>query len=73
MPKVSVYLSDDLYRRAKEQALPLSTIAQEAIETALRRDSIAEWIERVRAMQPVTTTDIDTQAAMDEVRGEWGT
>ena len=35
MPKVSVYLSQELYDRAKEQELPISALAQEAIENAL--------------------------------------
>lgn len=36
MPKVSVYLPDELYRRAKEKDLPISTLTQEAIERALQ-------------------------------------
>lgn len=72
MPKVSVYLSQELYDRAKENSLPISTLAQKAIESALRRDTNAAWIERIRARPPLTAHQIDTRAVMDEVKDEWG-
>lgn len=73
MPKVSVYLPQELYDRAKENELPISTLAQEAIEAALSRRSNDAWIERMRSRPPWTGAEIDTAAVMDEVRGEWGT
>ena len=73
MPKVSVYLSDDLYARAKAQSLPISSLAQKAIESALRRDSNAEWIERMRARPALTVRPYDISDLMDEVRDEFGT
>ncbi|MBB6374592.1 post-segregation antitoxin (ccd killing protein) [Pseudonocardia eucalypti] len=36
MPEVEVYLPDELYREALEAGLPLSALAQEAVERALR-------------------------------------
>jgi post-segregation antitoxin (ccd killing protein) len=72
MPKVSIYLSDELYRQAQEHELPLSALAQEAVVAALRRRHNAEWIEAVRARDRRVTERIDTSGLMDEVREEFG-
>ncbi len=72
MPKVSIYLPDDLYRRVREHALPLSALAQQAAETALRQASVDDWIERMRLLEPQTRHPIDTSALMDTVRNEFG-
>lgn len=72
MPKVTVYLPDELYREARERKLPLSSLAQEAVERAIREDSNARWIERMRARPPRVGKRIDTAALMDEVREEFG-
>lgn len=44
MPKVDIYLSDELYARAKERALPLSALAQRAVEQALAQSELQSWI-----------------------------
>ncbi|MBO0874561.1 MAG: type II toxin-antitoxin system CcdA family antitoxin [Pseudonocardia sp.] len=72
MPKVSVYLPDELYREAKAKGLPISALAQEAIERALRDNQREEWVARVRARPRRVNTIIDTAAIMDEVREEFG-
>lgn len=73
MPKVSIYLPDELYARAKAHNLPLSSLAQQAIEAALARDANAAWIERMRSRPRGVDTAIDTAAVMDQVKDEWGT
>ena len=72
MPKVSVYLSDDLYRRAKERSLPISSIAQQAIEAALQPRNGEEWAARMRARPPVARRDFDISELMAAVRDEFG-
>jgi len=72
MPKVSIYLPDELYARAKARDLPLSKLVQRAIEAALARDANAAWIERMRSRPRGIATVIDTTAVMDEVKDEWG-
>lgn len=72
MPKVSVYLSDDLYREVRERGLPLSVLAQEAVEQAIRTASVDEWIERMRPLPRQTTQPIDTPALIEAVRDEFG-
>lgn len=43
MPRIQVYLPDDLYREAKERALPTSELLQGAVRAEVRRqDLIAE-------------------------------
>ena len=37
MPRMQVYLPDDLYRAVKEQDLPASELLQEAVEAEVRR------------------------------------
>lgn len=72
MPKVSVYLPDDLYQAARAEDLPISTLAQDAIRGALRRRANAAWIERMRNRPPLVTRGFDTSVLMDEVRDEFG-
>lgn len=73
MPKVSVYLPDELYRKARERDLPLSALARQAIEQALRSASLDEWISHERSRPRRTTHDIDTSRLMTEVRVEFDT
>jgi post-segregation antitoxin (ccd killing protein) len=72
MPKVSVYLPDELYRAAQERKLPLSALTQEAVERALLTSDRKEWVARMRARPPLTDVVIDTEAVLDEVRAEFG-
>jgi post-segregation antitoxin (ccd killing protein) len=72
MPKVSVYLPDDLYREAKAKGLPISALAQEAIERALRDNELQEWVAEARARPRRTHPIVDTTELMDEVREEFG-
>ncbi len=73
MPKVSVYLPDDLYRAAQARKLPLSALTQDAVEHALRASDRDEWMARVRARPRRCDTIIDSAALLDEVRSEFGT
>jgi len=72
MPKVSVYLPDELYRAAQERKLPLSSLTQEAVERALRASDLEEWVTRMRARQRPGDLVIDSAALLDEVREEFG-
>ena len=72
MPKVSVYLSDELYREARARELPLSALTQKAVEEALAAAQTDEWVERVRARPRRYDGRIDITRLMDEVRDEFG-
>ena len=72
MPKISVYLPDDLYQRAREQGLQLSALTPRAIERELDRDPNREWIRQVRTRSRRTEKVIDTAALLDDVRDEFG-
>jgi post-segregation antitoxin (ccd killing protein) len=72
MPKVSVYLPDELYRQARDHHLPISSLAQEAIERALRTADTKRWIEATRGRSVQVKSDFDTERLMDEVRDEFG-
>ena len=72
MPKVSVYLPDELYRQARDHGLPISALAQRAVEEALRCAATDTWVAAVRARAPRSTTDFDTSALLAEVRDEFG-
>lgn len=72
MPKVSVYLSDDLYRRVRERDLSLSAVMQAALEEALAAEDNAAWVEEVGGRAPRTRHDIDTSQLLAEVRDEFG-
>lgn len=72
MPKVSVYLPDELYRRARERHLSLSAVTQEAVERALRTVDVADWVAQERARAPRARRQVDVASLMDEVREEFG-
>lgn len=72
MPKVSIYLPDALYREAQARKLPLSALAQQAIETALRESDRQDWVTKVRSRPRRCHTVIDTERLLTEVREEFG-
>jgi post-segregation antitoxin (ccd killing protein) len=72
MPKVSVYLPDDLYRRARDRGLPLSRLTQAAVERALEEDANEAWVDALLRRPPRATRDFDTAELMDQVREEFG-
>lgn len=73
MPKVSVYLPEELYRAARDLGLPLSTLAQRAIEEELHAARSDRWVEEVRARAPRVRATLDTAAAVAAARDEFGT
>lgn len=42
MPRVQVYLPDDLYDQLKERGLPASELLQEAVRAELRRQALLD-------------------------------
>lgn len=56
MPRIQIYLPDDLYEAVKSKGLPISEISQEAVRSELRR-------ERLRA---------ESQAYLDELAARLG-
>lgn len=72
MPKVSVYLPDELYRAAREQGLPISTLAQHAIEQALQAERTNRWVRAVRSRPPRVRAPLDTAGAVADAREEFG-
>lgn len=72
MPKVSVYLPDELYRAAREQGLSISTLTQRAVHEALRQQATNRWVDAVRSRPTRVRTVLDTAAALDDAREEFG-
>lgn len=66
-----MYLPDDLYRQVRERHLRLSALAQEAVEQALRRASLDDWIRQLRPLPRQTRNPVDTSALMDAVGDEF--
>ena len=69
---MTVYLPDELYRQAREEQLPISALAQSAIEKALHEGSTRRWAEEVRHRPPLVKRRVDIEALMDDVRDELG-
>ena len=46
MPRMQVYLPDDLYRAVKERELPASDLLQKAVRTEMHRQSLLEETDR---------------------------
>lgn len=72
MPKVSVYLPDELYDEVRRRGLPLSAVTQEAIERRIAADDRSQWIARMRTKALHGNRGIDTGRLMDEVREDFG-
>ncbi len=49
MPRLQVYLPDELHRKAKELGLPASKLLQDAIRDAIRRRALATEMDRYLA------------------------
>jgi len=45
MPRMQVYLPDELYKAVKERGLPASELLQEAVEAELRRQRLNDEAE----------------------------
>ncbi len=72
MPKVSVYLPDELYRRAREHGLALSALAQEAVEEALSAQDNDGWIAAAADRPSRLTARVATEELTDAVRDDFG-
>jgi post-segregation antitoxin (ccd killing protein) len=46
MPRMQVYLPDDLYRAVKDRRLPASELLQQAVREQLQREALLEETER---------------------------
>ena len=57
IPKVSVYLPDDLHREARERNLPLSALTQDAVERAIRTAGLSDWIADMRTVPRRTSSE----------------
>jgi post-segregation antitoxin (ccd killing protein) len=45
MPRMQVYLPEELYRAVKERGLPASELLQEAVQVELRRQELNEQVD----------------------------
>jgi post-segregation antitoxin (ccd killing protein) len=72
MPKVSVYIPDDLYDAVRRHSISVSTVSQKALQAEVRRHASADWINQVRSRPLRTTKRIDAAALLADVRDEFG-
>lgn len=72
MPKVSVYIPDDLYAATKALNLSISAVTQAALAAAVRAARNEAWVASVRSRPRRVTRRIDTQRALDAAREEFG-
>lgn len=72
MPKVSIYVPDELYQEARAHELPLSSLTQQAIEQALATARTNEWVAKVRNRPARHRSRVDTPALLESVREEFG-
>lgn len=71
MPKVNVYVPDEMYAELRRRDLPISQIAQRAFSTELAKASNSEWIARARK-RPLRRTAITTEDLMSAARDDFG-
>lgn len=46
MPRIQIYLPDDLYDAVKERGLPISELSQAAVRDTLRREALRAETDR---------------------------
>lgn len=72
MPKVSVYIPDDLYDAVRRHGISISTVSQKALQMELRRQTNIDWAERIRTRPRRVQSSVDTSALLADVRDEFG-
>lgn len=72
VPKVSVYLPDELHRQVRHRGLSLSAVTQAALERELAARDNARWIDEVGAHPPRVAHEVDVGELLDQVRDEFG-
>ncbi len=72
MPRVNIYLPDDLAAEAKEAGLNVSQVAQDALRKQLKTKKTAEWVARVQKLPPTGVTHEEVMDALSAVREEMG-
>lgn len=70
MPRVNVYLPDDLATEVKEAGLNVSAVLQEALRRKLASVATDRWLEAVRSRPASTVTHEQALAALDAARDE---
>jgi post-segregation antitoxin (ccd killing protein) len=72
MPRVNIYLPDDLAAEAKAAGLNVSQVAQHALRERLNRKRTAEWVARIQKLPPTGVTHEEVMDALGAVREEMG-
>lgn len=65
MPRMQVYLPDELYKAVKEHELPASELLQEAVEAELRRQRLNE---QARAYVADLVAEVGEPSARERAR-----
>lgn len=71
MPKISVYVSDDMYAAVRKYHIAVSSVTQAALHAEVARRANDDWIARAHR-RTVRTTPVDTGSVLHEVRNEFG-
>lgn len=75
MPKVSVYLPDDLHDEVRRRGLSLSGLTQAAVREAIAKDELSAWLETMRDRLrdgPRSPGEPPIEDVMAEVADEFG-
>lgn len=70
MSRVNVYLPDDLAAEARMAGLNVSSLAQEALRSALAAQGIDSWLSSVSSMTAVDVDHSEVVAAINAAKDE---
>ncbi len=73
MPRVNIYLPDDLAEQAKLAGMNVSQVAQDALREQLRRQRMSDWVGRVSKRPPTGVSHNQVIGALHAVRENMGT
>ena len=69
MPRMQVYLPDELYEAVKKRGLPASELLQDAVRVELRRRELLDGTEEylTQLLDEVGTPDAETTARAQQI------
>jgi post-segregation antitoxin (ccd killing protein) len=72
MPRINIYVPEDLAAKAREAGLNVSRLTQEAIRIELGRQELRSWLKELERLPKHDISHEDVMAALDAARDEFG-
>lgn len=71
MPRINVYLPDDLAQRVRDADINVSAVAQEALRRELAVVPVDAWLDSLGDIEPLDVSHDDALEAIDAAREDF--